>query len=95
MRALGRLVVHVLPFLFLYIVAMALGAFGLGRLGLFHKRHFRGMMVQEYFASGRTFSIPVLWLTNILVLLLGTVMLAMPSRDGIERMGGSDCSRIG
>lgn len=30
-----RLVVHVLPFLFLYIVAMALGAFGLGRLGLF------------------------------------------------------------
>lgn len=45
----------------------------------------RGMMVQEYFASGRTFSIPVLWLTNILVLLLGAVMLAMPSRDGIER----------
>ena len=45
----------------------------------------RGMMVQEFFAPGRAFSIPVLWLTNILVLLFGTVVLTMPSHDGIER----------
>lgn len=44
----------------------------------------RGMMVQGFPIAGRVFTLPVLWLTNMLVLIVGALVFAVPSRDGIE-----------
>lgn len=45
----------------------------------------RGARIQDYFASGQTFSIPVLWLCSLLVVSLGAVCLLMPPQNDIER----------
>lgn len=45
----------------------------------------RGARIQDYLASGQTFSIPVLWLCGLLIISLGAVCLLMPPHGDIER----------
>ena len=45
----------------------------------------RGARIQDYLASGQTFSIPVLWLCSLLIISLGAVCLLMPPHGDIER----------
>lgn len=45
----------------------------------------RGARIQDYLASGQTFSIPVLWLCSLLIISLGAVCLLMPPHGDVER----------
>lgn len=45
----------------------------------------RGARIQDYLASGQTFSIPVLWLCSLLIISLGAVCLLIPPQNDIER----------
>ncbi len=45
----------------------------------------RGARIQDYFASGQTFTIPVLWLCSLLVISIGAMLLFVPAHLDIER----------